>query len=145
MYKSNRETRFPVFHRNNNCLSVDISVSSEEGGFYYLINRYYDPTTGRFISPDDVCYLDFESFFGTNRYAYCLDDPVNYIDPTGHFSIETFIKGLGNIITGVLAIGAGAIVLIGGAPVGMIIVAGITLTAGVLHAFVARNISWVVL
>ena len=104
----------------------------KESGLYYLINRYYAPTTVRFISPDDVGYLDFESFFGTNRYAYCLDDLVNYIDPTGHFSIGTFIKGLGNIITGVLAIGAGAIVLIGGAPIGMIIVAGITLTAGVL-------------
>ena len=55
-----------------------------------------------------------------------------YVDPTGHFSIGTFIKGLGNIITGVLAIRAGAIVLIGEAPVGMIIVAGITLTSGVL-------------
>ena len=56
----------------------------KESGLYYLINRYYDPVTGRFISPDDVGYLDFESFFGTNRYAYCLDNPVMYSDPTGH-------------------------------------------------------------
>ena len=29
----------------------------KESGLYYLINRYYDPVTGRFISPDisDVC------------------------------------------------------------------------------------------
>ena len=66
----------------------------KESGLYYLINRYYDPTTGRFISPDDVGYLDFESFFGTNRYAYCLDDPVNESDPTGHFAISTFLIGL---------------------------------------------------
>jgi|GEM_PF-6919031 len=55
----------------------------KESGLYYLINRYYDPTTGRFISPDDVGYLDFESFFGTNRYAYCLDNPVMYSDHEG--------------------------------------------------------------
>ena len=66
----------------------------KESGLYYLINRYYDPVTGRFISPDDVGYLDFESFFGTNRYAYCLDNPVNYIDPIGHFTITTFLISL---------------------------------------------------
>ena len=66
----------------------------KESGLYYLINRYYDPTTVRFISPDDVSYLDFESFFGTNRYAYCLDDPVTYIDPFGHFTITTFLISL---------------------------------------------------
>ena len=31
-----------------------------ETGFYYLRNRYYDPLTGRFISPDEVDYLDSE-------------------------------------------------------------------------------------
>ena len=66
----------------------------KESGLYYLINRYYDPVTGRFISPDDVGYLDFESFFGTNRYAYCLDDPVNYIDPEGKFAITSFVISL---------------------------------------------------
>ena len=67
----------------------------KESGLYFLINRYYDPTTGRFISPDDVGYLDFESFFGTNRYAYCLDNPVNYIDPEGT-DWESFWNGVGN-------------------------------------------------
>ena len=67
----------------------------KESGLYYLINRYYDPVTGRFISPDDVGYLDFESFFGTNRYAYCLDNPVNYIDPDGT-DWESFWNGVGN-------------------------------------------------
>ena len=66
----------------------------KESGLYYLINRYYDPITGRFISPDDVGYLDFESFFGTNRYAYCLDNPVNYIDPEGKFAITSFVISL---------------------------------------------------
>ena len=74
-----------------------------ESGLYYLINRYYDPTTGRFISPDDVGYLDFESFFGTNRYAYCLDNPVNYIDPTGHFFISTAVL-IGAIIGGIIGL-----------------------------------------
>ena len=103
-----------------------------ETGLYYLNTRYYDPFACRFINADDISYIEPETINGLNLYSYCLNTPVMYVDPTGHFSIGTFIKGLGNIITGVLAIGAGAIVLIGGAPVGMIIVSGITLTAGVL-------------
>ena len=29
-----------------------------ETGFYFLQSRYYDPETGRFISADDISYLD---------------------------------------------------------------------------------------
>ena len=72
----------------------------KESGLYYLINRYYDPVTGRFISPDDVSYLDFESFFGTNRYAYCLDDPVNESDPDG--TMPNWMKW---VIGGVVIVG----------------------------------------
>ena len=77
----------------------------KESGLYYLINRYYDPVTGRFISPDDVGYLDFESFFGTNRYAYCLDDPVNESDPDGSFPILSIILGITALIGIGLTIG----------------------------------------
>ena len=77
----------------------------KESGLYYLINRYYDPTTGRFISPDDVGYLDFESFFGTNRYAYCLDDPVNESDPDGSSPILSIILGITALIGIGLTIG----------------------------------------
>ncbi|MBO5412034.1 MAG: hypothetical protein J6A38_02990, partial [Clostridia bacterium] len=55
-----------------------------ETGLYYLHARYYDPTTGRFISPDGIEYLDPESINGLNLYAYCGNDPVNRIDPNGN-------------------------------------------------------------
>ena len=41
---------------------------NRELGLYYLINRYYDPETGRFISADDAEYLDFQTLYGSNRY-----------------------------------------------------------------------------
>ena len=41
---------------------------NREIGLYYLINRYYDPETGRFISADDAEYLDFQTLYGSNRY-----------------------------------------------------------------------------
>ena len=47
-----------------------------ESGFIYLRNRYYDPSIGRFISEDPI--KD-----GLNWYAYCENDPVNFVDPLG--------------------------------------------------------------
>ena len=52
-----------------------------EFGLYYLQSRYYDPAVGRFISPDDVSYLDPESVVGLNLYAYCGNNPVMNVDP----------------------------------------------------------------
>ncbi|MBQ4511044.1 MAG: hypothetical protein II984_09980 [Clostridia bacterium] len=74
-----------------------------ETGLYYLKSRYYDPQTGRFISMDDISYLDPETIGGANLYAYCLNDPVNKCDTSGHLAISTFIFCLGIGI----ALGAG--------------------------------------
>ena len=56
---------------------------------YGLINmnaRLYDPVLGRFLSPDPfVQSPDFSQNF--NRYAYALNNPLKYKDPTGEFAI----------------------------------------------------------
>ena len=57
----------------------------EETELYYLKSRYYDPEVGRFLSADSIEYLDPESLNGLNLYAYCNNNPVNYVDPTGQF------------------------------------------------------------
>ena len=56
-----------------------------ETGLYFLQTRYYDPDTGRFLSPDDFSYIDPDTVGGINLYAYCNGDPVDYVDPTGRF------------------------------------------------------------
>ena len=55
-----------------------------ETGLYYLQSRYYDPQTGRFINIDDISYLDPENINGLNLFAYCLNNPINYVDPMGN-------------------------------------------------------------
>ena len=66
-----------------------------ETGLYYLISRYYDPETGRFISADSIEYLDPETLGGLNLYAYCANNPVMLTDPVGT-SWKSFWKKVGN-------------------------------------------------
>ena len=53
-------------------------------GLYFLKTRYYDPETGRFLTPDSVEYLDPETIGGLNLYAYCNNNPVMNVDSHGH-------------------------------------------------------------
>ena len=69
-----------------------------ESNFYYLQTRYYDPETGRFISPDNIAYLNPKKFIGLNLYAYCGNNPINKCDPTGHFAISAIIKVIITIV-----------------------------------------------
>ncbi|MFL6335832.1 MAG: RHS repeat-associated core domain-containing protein [Pyrinomonadaceae bacterium] len=54
----------------------------EDSQLVYLRARYYDPQTGRFLSPDPVRGTPAapESF---NQYVYAANDPVNMTDPLG--------------------------------------------------------------
>ena len=53
-----------------------------ETGFYYLQSRYYDPQTGRFINADGLITTG-QGLMSYNMFAYCLDNPVNRVDPNG--------------------------------------------------------------
>ena len=53
-------------------------------GLYYLQSRYYDPNTYRFINADG--YLSTgQGILGHNMYAYCNNNPVNYVDYYGNW------------------------------------------------------------
>ena len=67
-------------------------------GLYYLNARYYSPELRRFISPDDTAYLDSENVDGLNLYAYCNNDPVNRIDPSGHAWYSTVWDWINTIV-----------------------------------------------
>ena len=68
---------------------------------FCLVNmnaRLYDPTIGRFLSPDPFVQMpDFSQNF--NRYAYCLNNPLCYVDENGEF-LEWILLGI-VIATGV--------------------------------------------
>lgn len=51
-------------------------------GLYYLRARYYDPTTGRFLSQDPV-EGSAASPWDRNRYVYARNNPLRFRDPNG--------------------------------------------------------------
>jgi RHS repeat-associated protein len=55
----------------------------DEVGIIHMNGRIYDPLIGRFMSadPNVTNPYDLQSF---NRYAYVLNNPLRYTDPTGY-------------------------------------------------------------
>ncbi len=59
-----------------------------ESGLYYYRARYYDASTGRFISKDPIGFAG-----GYNLYAYVGNNPVKWNDPSGTSGIPGMIIG----------------------------------------------------
>ena len=58
-------------------------VYDSETGLYYLQSRYYDPEICRFINADAFASTG-QSLIGGDAFAYCLNNPVRFVDKTGH-------------------------------------------------------------
>ena len=55
-----------------------------ETGLYYLMSRYYDPITHRFINADGY-FQAGTSILDGNTFTYCANNPIYSSDPTGAF------------------------------------------------------------
>jgi RHS repeat-associated protein len=110
-------------------------------GLYYYKARWYDPSTGGFISQDPKGFNGGDA----NLNRYVGNSPVNYVDPSGCFSItiggQTFVPpwdpragGIGQTIG---AIGsAGTVIAAGGVAGAAGGAAGGGLTGGIIGGVV---------
>lgn len=73
-----------------------------ETGFYYYGYRYYDPSTGRWLSGDPVAELgsalltagDYSANSSLHSYSFVENDPTDKLDFLGMFS-EALVKQMG--------------------------------------------------
>ena len=72
-------------------------------GIINMNARLYDPVLGRFFSPDPQVQNPF-STQGFNRYSYCGNNPVMYVDEDGEFALW-FAMLIGATVVGGINLG----------------------------------------
>ncbi|MFN5994070.1 MAG: RHS repeat-associated core domain-containing protein, partial [Betaproteobacteria bacterium] len=79
-------------------------------GLIHMNGRIYDPVLGRFLQADPIIQspYDLQSY---NRYAYVMNNPLAYTDPTGYSRWTNFRDRYGKTI---LAIGVSVVLGPGG-------------------------------
>jgi RHS repeat-associated protein len=89
----------PVLEEIDELMGYNGQLPDPVTGCYLLGNgqRVYSPGLMRFHSPDTMSPFGAG---GINPYAYCLGDPINLVDPTGHFSWKS-ILGIGIAIVSI--------------------------------------------
>ena len=75
-------------------------IYDRDTGLYYLQSRYYDPAIGRFINADTYTTTDADGLLSTNMFAYCENNPVMGVDPTGEFSMFAAANFVIRAVTG---------------------------------------------
>jgi len=109
----------------------ELDASTE---LYYYGARYYDAELGRFISAD-MYVQDSSNPQNFNRYTYCFNNPLNYIDPTGHFGFLAALAFIAKVAATVSAVSTVAAIATGSKTWANIaqISGYVALAAGVAH------------
>ncbi|MGL4484207.1 MAG: RHS repeat-associated core domain-containing protein [Anaerovoracaceae bacterium] len=82
-YKHDEFGNTESFGNLDNEIAYTSGIYDKSTQLYYLNTRYYNPDDGRFITQDS--YRGTNEDIGTwHLYAYCGNNPVNYVDPSGH-------------------------------------------------------------
>ena len=80
---NNSEITDPNHIANLNPFRYRSYYYDSESGLYYLMSRYYDPVTHRFLNADGY-FQSGNGILDTNMNAYCRNNPINCADYSGN-------------------------------------------------------------
>ncbi|WP_017327113.1 RHS repeat domain-containing protein [Synechococcus sp. PCC 7336] len=107
-----------------------------ETGFYYNRRRYYDSSSGQFVSQDQLGFSAGDS----NLYRYVFNSPTTFTDPTGEFVPLFVVTGGIGLLAGAAGSVAGQLISTGSIDIGdVVIAAGVGAAAGALAPVVATS------
>ena len=72
-------------------------IYDRSSGLYYYNARYYDPENARFLT-QDTYRGEAEQPDTLHLYAYCKNNPINYVDPSGHEVISITLLGAAFVV-----------------------------------------------
>ena len=93
-----KKTTDPTFIGHINPLRYRGYYYDRETRLYYLQSRYYDFANCRFINADTFATTDANGFLSANMFAYCENNPIIGVDPTGEFLNTIFGAVAGSVI-----------------------------------------------
>ncbi len=76
-----------------NLINMPACRTLGRNGRLYSLSRYFigNPLTARMLSPDPfVQSPDYTQSY--NRYSYCFNNPLKYVDPSGYTALEYIIQ-----------------------------------------------------
>ena len=90
-------------HDRSQSLESSRPELDDEFGLINMNARLYDPEIGRFISPDPILAEPGWSQ-GLNPYSYVRNNPLTWVDPSGHEAITA--AAVAGVVAVVIVIGA---------------------------------------
>ena len=83
------ETTIQGDDQAKNEVSYTGGIYDQSTGLYYLNARYYNPEDGRFLT-EDTYHGENDKPDTQHLYVYCANNPVNYVDPSGHYAVALY-------------------------------------------------------
>jgi RHS repeat-associated protein len=87
--KIDGETMIQGYDQAKNEVCYTGGIYDQSTGLYYLNARYYDPEDGRFLT-EDTYHGENDKPDTQYLYVYCANNPVNYVDPSGHYAVALY-------------------------------------------------------
>ena len=101
-----------------------------ESGLYYLMSRYYDPVTHRFLNADGYLQAG-EDILDVNMFAYCVNNPVCRIDSKGNSWWGIALACFATVAVCAVAVVAAPVIATAAVGVGIAATASSVITASV--------------